>query len=229
MDGKPDKPHRIRVRTCDGKPRDARELNRLRSNQLGMPHLDIFQTDTPTELIICASIEDHIKAVRNKLAGAGLEEIANGNTTITTEDRMKTVSQPSQQGARRNTVAGLRAAADTARNKDNSLPWRARRSLSPASPTGLSHFRRASTPNLQSGTTARAAKSDFQGRYAASLRTWHRCLWAGSAGRLVMLTATGPCRRPLMLSTASLQPANPCFVRCARRGASGRSSFPGTR
>lgn len=98
MDGKPDKPHRIRVRTCDGKPRDARELNRLRSNQLGMPHLDIFQTDTPTELIICASIEDHIKAVRNKLAGAGLEEIANGNTTITTEDRMKTVSQPSQQG-----------------------------------------------------------------------------------------------------------------------------------
>ena len=98
MDGKPDKPHRIRVRTCDGKPRDARELNRLRSNQLGMPHLDIFQTDTPTELIICASIEDHIKAVRNKLAGAGLEEITNGNTTITTEDRTKTVSRPSQQG-----------------------------------------------------------------------------------------------------------------------------------
>lgn len=82
MPGKPDKQHRIRVRTLDGKPRDRNELNKLKSNQLGMPHLDIVGTAVATEFIICASKDTHIEQVRSKLGTAGLEEIAGGDTTI---------------------------------------------------------------------------------------------------------------------------------------------------
>jgi CRISPR-associated protein (TIGR03986 family) len=82
MPGKPDKPHRIRVRALDGKPRDQREINKLKSNQLGMPHLDIVGTAVVTEFIICASKDTHIEQVRAKLGGAGLEEIAGGDTAI---------------------------------------------------------------------------------------------------------------------------------------------------
>jgi hypothetical protein len=82
MPRKPDKPHRIRVRALDGKPRDQGALNKLKSNQLGMPHLDIVRTSTPTEFIICASKEAHIEQVRAKLRSAGLEEIVAGDTTI---------------------------------------------------------------------------------------------------------------------------------------------------
>ncbi len=98
MDGKPDKPHRIRVRTRDGKPRDTKELNKLKSNQLGMPHLDIASTDKPAEFIICASKESHIEDVRSKLAGAGLEEIAGGDTFIAAASAPKPVSQSAQSG-----------------------------------------------------------------------------------------------------------------------------------
>jgi len=82
MPDKPDKPHRIRVRALDGKPRDHRELNKLKSNQLGMPHLDIVSTTVASEFIICASKDVHIEQVRAKLGGAGLEEIAGGDTVI---------------------------------------------------------------------------------------------------------------------------------------------------
>ena len=78
-----EKPHRIRVRTLDGAARDAKQLNRLRSNQLGMPHLDIVPSEVAAELIICASREAHIEQVRTKLASAGLEEIE-GDTTVPT-------------------------------------------------------------------------------------------------------------------------------------------------
>lgn len=54
MPGKPDKQHRIRVRTLDGKPRDAKDFNKLKSNQFGMPHLDIVATSATSEFIICA-------------------------------------------------------------------------------------------------------------------------------------------------------------------------------
>jgi hypothetical protein len=82
MPGKPEKQHRIRVRTLDGKLRDAKELNKLKSNQLGMPHLDIVGTSVANEFIICAGKDAHIEQVRAKLGGAGLEEIAGGDTTI---------------------------------------------------------------------------------------------------------------------------------------------------
>jgi CRISPR-associated protein (TIGR03986 family) len=82
MPRKPDKPHRMRVRTLDGKPRDEGALNKLKSNQLGMPHLDIVRTSTPTEFIICASKEAQIEQARAKLRSAGLEEIEAGDTTI---------------------------------------------------------------------------------------------------------------------------------------------------
>ncbi len=98
MDGKPDKPHRIRVRTRDGKSRDTKELNKLKSNQLRMPHLDIAGTDTPGEFIICASKESHIEDVRSKLAGVGLEEIAGGDTFIAATSAPKPVSQSAQSG-----------------------------------------------------------------------------------------------------------------------------------
>jgi hypothetical protein len=83
MPTKPEKPHRIRVRTLDDKPRDLKEINRLRSNQLGMPHLDVVASNVPTELIICASKEAHIEKVRPKLGAAGLEEVQ-GDTAIVT-------------------------------------------------------------------------------------------------------------------------------------------------
>jgi CRISPR-associated protein (TIGR03986 family) len=82
MPSKPDKPHRIRVRTLDGKPRDRDGLNKLKSNQLGMPHLDIVATNVANEFIICASKETHIEQARVKLGGAGLEEISAGDTSI---------------------------------------------------------------------------------------------------------------------------------------------------
>jgi CRISPR-associated protein (TIGR03986 family) len=81
MPGKPDKPHRIRVRTLDGQPRDKGAINKLKSNQLGMPHLDIVGTSVASELILCASKDTHIEQVRAKLGGAGLEEVE-GDTTI---------------------------------------------------------------------------------------------------------------------------------------------------
>jgi CRISPR-associated protein (TIGR03986 family) len=101
MPGKPDKTHRIRVRTLDGKPRDQGALNKLKSNQLGMPHLDIVSSNVAGELIICASKETHIEQVRSKLAGAELEEMAGGDTTIAagTAPKPRNVSQ-SRQGGR---------------------------------------------------------------------------------------------------------------------------------
>ena len=82
MNAKNDKPHRIRVRTLDGKPRDQTALNKLKSNQLGMPHLDIVPSEPPNEFIICASKEAHIEQARARLSSAGLEEVAGGDTTI---------------------------------------------------------------------------------------------------------------------------------------------------
>lgn len=82
MPSKPDKQHRIRVKTLDGKPRDQSAINKLKSNQLGMPHLDIVGTAVATEFIICASKDAHIEQVCAKLGGAGLEAIDGGDTTI---------------------------------------------------------------------------------------------------------------------------------------------------
>jgi CRISPR-associated protein (TIGR03986 family) len=82
MPGKPDKPHRIRVKTLDGKPRDQDALNKLKSNQLGMPHLDIVSTSVVSEFIICAAKDRHIEQVRAKLQAAGLAVIEGRDTAV---------------------------------------------------------------------------------------------------------------------------------------------------
>jgi CRISPR-associated protein (TIGR03986 family) len=96
MPGKTDKKHRIRVRTLDGKPRDYASINKLKSNQLGMPHLDIVGTSIAHELIICASKDTHIERVRTILGSAGLEEVADGDTAIAARATPKPTQQPRQ-------------------------------------------------------------------------------------------------------------------------------------
>lgn len=97
MPGKPDKQHRIRVRTLDGKPRDQGAINRLKSNQLGMPHLDIVGTSVASEFIICAAKDTHLGQVRAKLQAAGLEVIDGGDTAIAAT----AAPRPAQQQPRR--------------------------------------------------------------------------------------------------------------------------------
>jgi hypothetical protein len=82
MPGKPDKKYRLRVRTLDGQSRDKDALNKLKSNQLGMPHLDIVGTTVANEFIICASKDTHIEQVRAKLQAVRLEAIDGGDTTV---------------------------------------------------------------------------------------------------------------------------------------------------
>jgi len=94
----PDKPHRIRVRTLDGKPRDQSALNKLKSNQLGMPHLDIVSSNVATEFIVCAAKEVHIEQLRAKLTGAGLEEVLGGDTTIAASAPPKPNTPPPRHG-----------------------------------------------------------------------------------------------------------------------------------
>jgi CRISPR-associated protein (TIGR03986 family) len=98
MPGKPDKQHRIRVRTLDGKPRDQSAINKLKSNQLGMPHLDIVKTAVASEFIICASKDAHIEQVRAKLQGAGLEAIEGGDTAIAAAAEPRRTQQQPRQG-----------------------------------------------------------------------------------------------------------------------------------
>jgi CRISPR-associated protein (TIGR03986 family) len=98
MPGKPDKPHRIRVRTLDGKPRDQGAINKLKSNQLGMPHLDIVRSNVANELIVCASKDAHIEQVRAKLGEAGLEEVPGGDTTIAASTAPKPITPPPRHG-----------------------------------------------------------------------------------------------------------------------------------
>lgn len=98
MPGRPDTTHRIRVRTLDGKPRDQSAINKLKSNQLGMPHLYIVGTSVASEFIICAMKDTHIEQVRSKLQAAGLEAIDGGDTTITAAAAPKPAQQARQGG-----------------------------------------------------------------------------------------------------------------------------------
>lgn len=99
MPGKPDKPYRIRVRAKDGKPRDTKDINKLKSSQLGMPHVDICLAKDNIEFIICAVKEAHIEQVRAKLGAAGLEEIPGGDTTIAASAAPRpTNTQQARQG-----------------------------------------------------------------------------------------------------------------------------------
>lgn len=98
MPGKPDKQHRIRVRTLDGKGRDAKDLNRLKSNQLRMPYVDLMGTSVACEFIICAAKDTHIEQVRAKLQAAGLEVIDGGDTSIAANAVPKPAQQSRQGG-----------------------------------------------------------------------------------------------------------------------------------
>ncbi len=71
------KPHRIRVRVLDEKPREPNKLK----GQL-VPHVDVFDVAKKTEFVICAAKEAHLEQVRAKLAAAGLEEIPGGATEV---------------------------------------------------------------------------------------------------------------------------------------------------
>jgi hypothetical protein len=72
-----EKPHRIRVRVLDGK---GREWNKLKG-QLGS-HLDVIDAKGGIEFVVCAVKEAHLDQVRAKLASAGLEEVAGGDTNV---------------------------------------------------------------------------------------------------------------------------------------------------
>lgn len=94
MPGKPDKPHRIRARVLDGKPR---EWNKLKG-QLGA-HLDVIDAKDKVEFIICAVSERHLADLRSKLGAAGLEELPGGDTTITASASSKpSTAQGARQG-----------------------------------------------------------------------------------------------------------------------------------
>ncbi len=99
MPGKPDKQHRIRVRTLDGKPRDQSAINRLKSNQLGMPHLDIVGTGVG-QRVHHLRVEGHAHraGARRSSSGAGLEAIDGGDTTIAATAAPRPAQQQPRQG-----------------------------------------------------------------------------------------------------------------------------------
>lgn len=106
-----DKPHRIRVRVLDGKPR---EPNRLKSNELKMPHLDVIDAGSRTEFVICAVTERHLEQVRGKLAAIGLEEIPRGDTSVAAPPPAPGNAQPAASGGpQRQERQQAPAAADT--------------------------------------------------------------------------------------------------------------------
>lgn len=93
----PEKPHRIRVRVLDGRSRTKQDLNKLKSSVLRMPHLDIVDAQGGVELIICAAKEAHLAQLREKLGGAGLEEIEGGDTAIPASASLRLVPQDARR------------------------------------------------------------------------------------------------------------------------------------
>jgi CRISPR-associated protein (TIGR03986 family) len=73
------KPHRIRVRVIDGKPREWQKLK----GQLGS-HLTVLHAKENLEFVICAVNDKHVAHARDKLSAAGLEEIPGGDTNVAT-------------------------------------------------------------------------------------------------------------------------------------------------
>lgn len=93
MPSKPDKRHRIRVRTLDGKPR---EWNKLKG-QLGA-HLDVIDAKEKVEFIICSVNEKQIEQVRAILHGGGLEAIDGGDTGIAAAAAPRSAKQQQRSG-----------------------------------------------------------------------------------------------------------------------------------
>lgn len=76
-----EKPHRIRVKALDGKPRERNKLK----GQL-VPHVDVVDAKDSVEFVICAVKPGHLDQVRAKLASAGLEEVSGGDTAVSMPD-----------------------------------------------------------------------------------------------------------------------------------------------
>lgn len=73
------KPFRIRVRVVDGKPRKYGPIKA----QLGMTYVEVIDAKQGgLEFVIRADKEAHLDQVRAKLAAAGLEEVAGGDTSV---------------------------------------------------------------------------------------------------------------------------------------------------
>src|SRR5579883_398858 len=96
MSGKPDKPHRMRIRVLDGKPREPNKLK----GQL-VPHVDVIDVKDKVEFVICAVKEAHLEQVRSKLGGAGVEELVGGDTTIAPAPPRPASTQAARQGGPR--------------------------------------------------------------------------------------------------------------------------------
>ncbi len=82
------KPHRMRVKVCDGKPREPNKVK----GQL-VPHVDVIDAKNKIEFVICAIKPEHLDQVRAKLAAAGLEEVVGGDTNV-----LMPAAQPQRSG-----------------------------------------------------------------------------------------------------------------------------------
>lgn len=133
MPGKPDKPHRIRVRVRDGKPRERNKLKGLL-----VPHVDVVDALGRVEFIVCAMKEAHLDQVRAKLAAAGLEEVAGGDTTVTTTSPPGPTSvQQRPQGGSRDQRGDQPSRGSPQRNQARPAPRQANAAPLPGKPYGF--------------------------------------------------------------------------------------------
>ncbi len=108
-----EKKFRIRVRTTDGK---TREPNQLKGKLF--PHVDVHDAGDKLEFVLCASFEKHLVGIREKLSGAGLEEIEGGAvdiqqpssqpSSIDSGHRVRASTHQARRGSTQGTVADLR-------------------------------------------------------------------------------------------------------------------------
>lgn len=102
-----DKPHRIRVRVLDGKPRGR---NRIKGQLV--PHVDVIDAKAGTEFVICAVKEAHLDQVRARLGAAGLEEMPGGDTDVSAPGPAVAKPQVNQRGRREQLSGAPRWAAE---------------------------------------------------------------------------------------------------------------------
>jgi CRISPR-associated protein (TIGR03986 family) len=79
MPGRPDKTHRIRVRTLDGKPREWKHIHGLLG---GQSYVRVYPQAGDVEFVLKVDSVKQRDDLRVKFATAGLEEITGGDTAI---------------------------------------------------------------------------------------------------------------------------------------------------
>lgn len=112
------KPHRIRVRTLDGKPRGRNQIK----GQL-VPHVDVIDARAGIEFVICAVREAHLEQVRAKLGAAGLEEISGGDTDVAPPAPAAARVQGNQRGREMQGGGASRGAAESTAPKLRAKPY----------------------------------------------------------------------------------------------------------